>query len=298
MTFSPLTTRTSGNGRQFSSRGGRKIDRFIVHHGATTSLNGMLSMFATGSRQVSCNYAIKDNEIVGVVQEEDRAWTSGSADWDGRAITVETANSVAGDAAGWPISEESYVSLAKLIADCATRYGFAINRDTVIGHRELYTRYGASYATACPGGINLDRLVRMAQEYQKTGTPGSGSPEGDELTMAQIDDLTKLINDRFDKLAKAVADSAPVRAMTNTDKGKIHLVSTATGNEVHIPSTDYYRLQQAYGIFSGNAQNAPEFIIAYTRELYAALGTDGVTQAKLDEIAKRLTDEASKVENK
>lgn len=169
MTFSKLATSTSGNGGQYSARG-RTVDRFIVHHAATTSLSGVLSMMATGSRQVSSNYVIKDGSIIGVVPEEYRAWTSGSAAWDGRAVTVETCNSASGDASGWPISEASYESLAALIADCATRYGFPINRDTVIGHRELYTRYGASYATACPGGIDLDRVVRDALAVQQ-GVP-------------------------------------------------------------------------------------------------------------------------------
>ena len=185
MTFSKLTTSISGNGGQYSNRGAR-VDKFIVHHGATTSLGGMLSMFATGSRQVSANYAIKDGQIVGVVPEEYRAWTSGSPAWDGRSITVETANSVAGDAAGWPISEASYVSLAKLIADCSTRYGFALNRDNVIGHRELYQRYGASYSTACPGGIDLDRVVQMAKEFQAgSDLPTPTIPNGDDMYLVR-----------------------------------------------------------------------------------------------------------------
>ncbi|PPF75895.1 hypothetical protein C5E07_05840 [Pseudoclavibacter sp. RFBJ3] len=175
MTFSNTATGTSGNGGQFSNRSAR-VDRFIVHHAATASLSAVLSMMSTGSRQVSSNYVIKDEQILGVVPEEKRAWTSGSAAWDGRAITVETCNSATGDASGWPISETSCQSLARLIADCSTRYGFPLNRDTVIGHRELYTRYGASYSTACPGGINLDRLVAMALEYQAGGDPATATP--------------------------------------------------------------------------------------------------------------------------
>lgn len=166
MSFSKLTTRRSPNGGRWDTRPSR-VDRFIVHHAATTGLEGVLSMMDGGSREVSANYVVKDRNIVGVVPENLRAWTSGSYSWDGRAITVETCNSEAGDASGWPISEESYRSLARLIADCAARYGFPLDREHVIGHRELYQRYGASYATACPGGINMDRLVRMAREEQQ-----------------------------------------------------------------------------------------------------------------------------------
>lgn len=170
MAFSSVATRTSGNGGQFSSRG-LAVDHFVVHHAATSSLSQVLGMMSSGSRQVSSNYVVKDGDVVGVVPEERRSWSLSSSTWDGRSITVETCNSVTGDASGWPISEESYRSLAKLIADCATRYGFPINRDRVIGHREVYTRHGASYPTACPGGIDLDRLVRMAQEEQSGARP-------------------------------------------------------------------------------------------------------------------------------
>ncbi|VXB29149.1 N-acetylmuramoyl-L-alanine amidase [Pseudoclavibacter sp. 8L] len=193
MTFSNTATGTSGNGGQFSNRAAR-VDRFIVHHAATASLSAVLSMMSTGSRQVSASYVIKDGQVIGVVPEEKRAWTSGSAAWDGRAITVETCNSQTGDASGWPISEASYESLARLIADCATRYGFPINRDTVIGHRELYSRYGASYATACPGGINLDRLVTLAIGYQKNQGEKKMTPEQAAL-LADVANKVNAIRD-------------------------------------------------------------------------------------------------------
>lgn len=186
MTFSNVATRTSGNGGQYSSRG-RAVDHLVVHHAATSSLSQVLGMMSSGSRQVSSNYVVKDSEIVGVVPEELRSWSLSSSLWDGRSITVETCNSVTGDASGWPISEASYQSLARLIADCATRYGFPINRDRVIGHREVYSRHGASYPSVCPGGIDLDRLVRMAQEAQAGDTrPAPSGPDVKRFIAAGI----------------------------------------------------------------------------------------------------------------
>ncbi|WP_181059303.1 peptidoglycan recognition family protein [Pseudoclavibacter sp. AY1H1] len=176
MTFSSVATRISGNGNQLGPRG-RSVDHFVVHHAADSSLANVLAMMSSGSREVSANYVVKDGQIVGVVPEEHRGWSLSSPEWDGRSITVETCNSATGDASGWPISEQSYESLAKLIADCATRYGFPINRDRVLGHREVFSRHGASYATACPGGIDLDRLVRMAKEAQSGARPAPATPE-------------------------------------------------------------------------------------------------------------------------
>lgn len=165
MTVSKLATRSSGNAGQYSSRGGRKIDRFLVHHAATSNLDVVLSMMRTGSREVSSNYVISNTgEIISVVPEEYRAWTSASPAWDGRAITVEVINSKTGDP--WPISAKAQEALSRLIADVATRYKFTPKRDgrnsTVIGHRELYTWFGESYATACPGGINLAAVTSRA----------------------------------------------------------------------------------------------------------------------------------------
>ena len=186
MTFSKLTTRLSGNGGQFSSRG-RKVDMFIVHHAASTSVNNVLNMMATGSRQVSANYVVDGVNTIGVVPEEYRAWTSGDAAFDGRSITVETINDRVGPTdMTWTISEASYISLAKLIADCSTRYGFPLDRDHVVGHRELRSRWGASYSTACPSGINLDRVVQMAKEFQAgSDQPTPTIPNGDDMYLVR-----------------------------------------------------------------------------------------------------------------
>lgn len=217
MTFSGLTTRTSGNARQFSNRG-RGVDMFIVHHAATTSESAVLSMMSTGSRQVSANYVVNGKSIIGVVPEEFRAWTSGSAQFDGRAITVETVNDRVGQTdMSWTISEDSYQSLAKLIADSSTRYGFPLDRDHVVGHRELYSRWGAGYSTACPSGINLDRLVEMAKEYQKGGTPGFDSSD---LSTAQ-------------KRILILEEQVPILVQRSED-GAIFAFS---GGASHIPST-------------------------------------------------------------
>lgn len=217
MTFSGLTTRTSGNARQFSNRG-RGVDMFIVHHAATTSESAVLSMMSTGSRQVSANYVVNGKSIIGVVPEEFRAWTSGSAQFDGRAITVETVNDRVGQTdMTWTISEDSYQSLAKLIADSSTRYGFPLDRDHVVGHRELYSRWGAGYSTACPSGINLDRLVEMAKEYQKGGTPGFDSSD---LSTAQ-------------KRILILEEQVPILVQRNED-GAIFAFS---GGASHIPTS-------------------------------------------------------------
>lgn len=175
-------TATVRPSKQRSSRNGARIDHIILHHGATTNSDWMIDAMVSGSKQVSANYVCRANgDLVSVVPEEDRAWTSSSATWDGRSITVECANLSTN---GWTISPQSHEALAQLCADVATRYGFKLTRDSVLGHRELNQRYGASYATACPGAMDLDWIVTRANEI--LAGPTASTPdiitEGDDVS--------------------------------------------------------------------------------------------------------------------
>lgn len=195
MTYSPLTdTRT--NTSQKSSRQGAKIDTILLHHMAGTDAAGVVGLMESGKRQVSANYAIgRDGHAWGVVPEEERAWTSGAsgdggkgAAWDRRSITFEIADEKAGDP--WPISSAAFEKVARMIADMSTRYGIPLNRDHVIGHRELWTRYRASYPTACPGGLDLDAIVARAIQI-KSGAAGEGD---DDMTPEQDARLKNIEN--------------------------------------------------------------------------------------------------------
>jgi hypothetical protein len=170
MTISPLTDQAYVTSQK-SGRGGVVIDHFIVHHAVSTNWRSVLDLMM-GAKEVSANYIIgTGGEIISVVPEEYRAWTSSSAVWDGRSITVEVCNeSLTGfDPNGpdaWPISNAAAASLAALIADVGQRYGFTPSRDgkasTVLGHRDLANWFDASYETVCPGNYLYNRLPIIA----------------------------------------------------------------------------------------------------------------------------------------
>ena len=185
MGFSSLASRVNIS-NQSSSRQGRSIDRFIVHHAASTSIDVVVGMMVSGSREVSANYVVGDT-VVGVVPEEVRAWTSASADWDGRAVTVETINDSTN---GWTVSDRTFDNLARLIADVAKRYDFPITDDTVLTHQELYTRYGASYATSCPGDLQRRKgeLLALANTYLAGATAPAPTVWEDDMLIYQIVD--------------------------------------------------------------------------------------------------------------
>lgn len=164
-----------------SPRQGAGIDTFLIHHMASTDAAGVRRAMLTESKEVSANYIITSaGEIWGVVPEGERAWTSGSgsdggkgAAWDRRSITVEIEN--ASGAPDWEISEQAIAAAATLLADLRTRYDI----QHVIGHRDLYNLYRASYATYCPGP---DTVARILAATPTTPIP-AGTPEEEDEEM-------------------------------------------------------------------------------------------------------------------
>lgn len=139
----------------------------VLHHAAMTNLNE-LERLEMGAKQVSSTVIVKDNEARLMVGDDNyRPWSLSSAYWDSALRSVETCNE---STVGWTVSDASHETLAKVVAYFADRDGFWPHREgdsktwTVIGHREVYTIHGASYATACPGAMDLDRVTRRAQE--------------------------------------------------------------------------------------------------------------------------------------
>lgn len=172
MSFSKLTDQYKPS-RQRSSRNGATVDTILWHHQAGTNDDSVISMMVSGARTVSSNYTISnEGRITCVVDEEDRAWTSGSvtdggkgAAWDRRAITVEIENETG--APDWQISTAAINAAARLRKDLQTRYGIVHE----LGHRDLYTLYRASYPTYCPGPNTVARIQSVAVGGIKPAQP-------------------------------------------------------------------------------------------------------------------------------
>lgn len=170
MTHSPLTNEIRLSS-QSSPRRAVARDMILWHHTASVSGRGegVVMMMVNKTREVSSNYVIGSDGYVWLVVDEDRrAWTSGSssdggkgAAFDHRANTLECVNSTG--APSWLQSDAFYNIAARLAVDFYQRYGIPLDRDHHVGHRELYIRWGASYPTACPGGMDIDRILSMAR---------------------------------------------------------------------------------------------------------------------------------------
>src|SRR5690606_2409348 len=138
MTHSALTDQIRESTTQRTPRKA-KIDTFLIHHQAGTNDDAVIAGMPAHSG-VSANYTIaNEGRLTLVVNEDFRAWTSGStsdggkgAAWDHRSITVEIENEAG--APDWPISQAAIDKAARLLNDLRGRYGISF----VLGHRDLY----------------------------------------------------------------------------------------------------------------------------------------------------------------
>lgn len=191
MAVSPLATESypayAGN---YSGPEARKnITAVTVHHMA-----GVLSaaqcggIFQRPGRNGSSHYGIGVNgEIAWYVDENCVAWTNSNWPSNQCSVTIETSNSATGG--DWPVSDASYKSLVKLVADIAKRNGLG---KLVPGQNLTWHSMFAN--TSCPGDYLRARMQNIANEANKingdtpaptptpTPTP-SGIKVGDKVTL-------------------------------------------------------------------------------------------------------------------
>lgn len=163
--FSKLTTSVDQRPMFNGGLRQRNIDTIVVHHNATTNKDVALNTWLVSSGNwTSAHYEITDNEIIGAVGENYVAYHAGGTggadvpkidDPNGRSIGLEHVNSTG--APDWEVSDGTLRNSGKLIADICQRYGLPIDRNTIKLHREVTS-------TACPGGLDIDKLVQYARE--------------------------------------------------------------------------------------------------------------------------------------
>lgn len=144
----------------------KKIKKITLHHVAgNLTVEQIGNIFASASRRASSNYGIDSNGRVGMyVEEKNRAWTSGSADNDHQAITIEVANSKSGNP--WPVSDKALNKLIELCVDICRRNG--IDRLNYTGDASgNFTRHNMFQATACPGPYLISKMPYIADEVNR-----------------------------------------------------------------------------------------------------------------------------------
>ena len=148
------------------------ISKITIHHAAMVGVDSrrIAQLFASTSRDASCNYAIGVNgDITLVVPEEYCAWTSGT--WgqpnhgnDGMAITFEVAND-AGEP-DWHVSDATLESIINLCVDICQRNNIPALNFTGDANGNL-TMHCYFAATRCPGEYLKTKFQYIADEVNK-----------------------------------------------------------------------------------------------------------------------------------
>ena len=130
-------------------REGTLIDRIVLHHMDGT-LAGSHAHFTNPATRVSAHFGVGRDVSVQWVATGDTAYHSGDWQMNLRSIGIEVE-----DLGRDEYTEAQYLALIKLVKDLATTHGIPLDREHVIGHRQVVT-------TACPGTLDVDRVVRDA----------------------------------------------------------------------------------------------------------------------------------------
>lgn len=130
---------------------GRKypISEITFHH-IVGDAGAAIARFQNPDNQVASHYVIgSDGTIYQMVADGDTAHTNGNFDSNSRSITIEHA----GGHSSVPYTELMYSSASRLVAWLISEYKI----NTFRRHREIVS-------TACPGDLNVERIVNKAKE--------------------------------------------------------------------------------------------------------------------------------------
>lgn len=145
----------------------------------------MNTWLAGGAAGTSAHYEITPTEIIGCVGEQYAAWHAGGtgpadppkiSNPNYRSIGIENVNSTG--APSWSLDPRTITNCARLVADICKRYGIPCDRQHVLGHNEVT-------ATACPGGMNVNEVVRQAKIYLSNGNSGSSGSSSSNTNQNQ-----------------------------------------------------------------------------------------------------------------
>ncbi|MDT2648018.1 peptidoglycan recognition family protein [Enterococcus dongliensis] len=208
--FSNLITSVNPKVMNSGSRQGIKIDRIILHHNATTNKDVAMNTWVQGGAAgTSAHYEITPTEIIGCVGEQYAAWHAGGtgpadppriANPNYRSIGLENLNSTG--APNWLVDTRTITNCARLVADICKRYGIPCDRQHVLGHNEVT-------ATACPGGMNVDEVVRQAKQFLNGSAPKPSKPTPAPTPQAKKNGIA------IDNVSKDQAAKIVQRVQTN-----------------------------------------------------------------------------------
>ena len=225
---SPITKIVGDAGK--SDPRNRKIIGYGWHHTAGGTWASNQTTMNTTARGVSCNTLISRKNIGLVTSFNRRAYTTGAPNDGGKgaaldhmSLTSEVVNDV-GDP-HWDFNDETYASCALMAAYAFITYGVPLRRAGYYGDAGHWTHgganaaWGAGYPTACPGSLDVDRILR-------------------EATAIVVAYITGGVTDKMDH----------IELIRNDDDKAVYFLNRVTGRRVHIPGPDDYKMFVRLGL--------------------------------------------------
>jgi glycosyltransferase involved in cell wall biosynthesis len=147
--------------------------RGIVVHTTVGGIDSAIAWFANPASGVSAHYLVGlDGRVVQFVAEADTARHAGRVkdpttplvddDDDPNLYTIGIEFEDGGDPEGVHRPDAQYEAGGRLIGAVARRGRIPLDRDHVIGHREVFA------AKSCPGNLDIERLIREAASMART----------------------------------------------------------------------------------------------------------------------------------
>lgn len=143
-----------------------RITKYTVHHAAVkATAEAIAKSFLSPEREASANAIIgNDGEIILGVPPQFRAWTSGNAENDNMAFTVEVCNSTG--APEWRVSDKALEAVINLGVWVCKENGLGGFKWTGDANGTL-TIHKMFQATACPGPYLESKMPYIAEEITR-----------------------------------------------------------------------------------------------------------------------------------
>lgn len=158
-----------------------KIQFVVVHHmtvqghGNGSALDACWNIWQT--RQASAHYGVDSTLVRQYVWDAAAGWSTGSWEGNNAGISIEHANSVVGDEAGWKVATSTWKTGAKLAAHLHKAYGLGRPTSNSNGTAGTLRAHRSFNSTACPGPFLMliwgSYLAEAQQVYDSIsgGTP-------------------------------------------------------------------------------------------------------------------------------
>lgn len=146
--------------------------RYLFLHWTAGSFDGSVATLQNPAREASAHYVIEGDRVAQLVDEADTAWHCGVRSYNWQSIAYECV--------GWeghPPTEATIRTVAELMAQ-ASRDWFG-GAELVLGENVMLHRM--VYATDCPGTLDYNRCIALANEILDGRSTGEWDGFGEEI---------------------------------------------------------------------------------------------------------------------